>query len=132
MACECVFVRWDQMIPFVGGNYHCPDCGLRWWIMDDIEIGRDPGRLECDCGSTIILWDGARRYSKVPMFREPTITTAELTSDEGSIPAGSEIRVTQVTNTRLHPPVSTIYRLVYYHGRMRRVKEEDLNASAQR
>jgi hypothetical protein len=113
------------------GDYYCADCGLRWWIEDSAEIWRDHGEHRCDCGRPIIDWDGSRTYSKTPMFREPTVTIADLMSDQGLVPAGSTIGVSHHRIFEgMRPPVA--YRQISYQGTNVRVREDDLFAVAHR
>jgi hypothetical protein len=113
------------------GDFHCSACGLRWWIEDHAEVWRDNGELRCDCGTPIVRWNGSRTYSKIPMFREPTVTTADLATEHCPIPAGATITVSHHQTTEgLRPP--TTYRHISYEGNNLRVREEDLYMAAPR
>jgi hypothetical protein len=119
-------------MPFLGGDYRCK-CGLRWWIEDHNDIQREPGSLACDCGEQIIEWGGSRAYSKIPMFRDPTVTNAELIGDNGiHIPRDSVIIVSHVQTHEGNLRSITTYRRITFQGNAVRVKENDLFAAATR
>lgn len=41
----------------------CPSCGRVWKIVKHKIIIRDKDSLKCDCGHTLISWNGAVMYS---------------------------------------------------------------------
>lgn len=48
------------------GTKTCSNCGKKWDIYKGKLIMRDKDSLECDCGETLISWNGAVMFTAKP------------------------------------------------------------------